>query len=212
MADDLRPKERGVLLALLLSGPPPQTSKELGIEVDKQTREALDSRGLVTHGKRKQPGNPLEYTLTAAGRKWCLDDVAAGAARPGDSALERSFYALLAAVRTGIDVRALIDDGSPVTRVAEPKAIAAGDVETQIRAAYRKLRKRPGAWVGLADIRDELDGLPQTTVDGALKALVGQLGVFLEPEMNQSSLTKRDRDAAVRIGGEFNHYLKIERV
>src|SRR5688572_5496823 len=123
MADDLRSKERGVLLALLLSGPAPLTSKELGIDVDKQTREALDSRGLVTHGKRKQPGNPLEYALTSAGRKWCLDDVTAGVARTGDSALERSFYALLRAVRTGVDVRALIEGGSP----------ASGDVEAQVR-------------------------------------------------------------------------------
>jgi len=203
MADDLRPKERGVLLALLLSGPTPLTSKDLGIDVDKQTREALDSRGLVTHGKRKQLGNPLEYALTSAGRKWCLDDVTAGAARPGDSALERSFYALLAAVRTGVDVRALIDGGSPAT--------ASGDVEGRVRTAYRRLRKKPGAWVSLADIRDELDGLSRSAVDEALKGLVGQPGVFLEPEMNQSSLTKRDRDAAVRVGGDFNHYIKIER-
>lgn len=211
MADDLRPKERGVLLALVLSGLTQLTSKELGIDVDKQTREALESRGLVTYGKRKQPGNPLEYALTSAGRKWCLDDVTAGASRPGDSALERSFYALLAAVRTGVDVRALVDTPSAES-VKSQTMTAADDVETEVRAAYRKLRKKPGAWVSLADIRDELDGLSRPAVDEALKGLVGQSGVFLEPEMNQSSLTRRDRDAAVRVGGEFNHYIKIERV
>ncbi len=210
MADDLRPKERGVLLALLLSGPAPLTSKELGIDVDKQTREALESNGLVTYGKRKQPGNPLEYALTPAGRKWCLDDVAAGVARLGDSALERSFYALLGILRGRVDVRALVD-GSAAHSQESKATTALLDVEAEVKGAYRKRRKKPGAWVSLADIRDELSALPPASIDEALKGLVGQPGVFLEPEMNQSSLTKRDRDAAVRVGGEFNHYIKIER-
>ncbi len=64
--------------------------------------------------------------------------------------------------------------------------------------------------VSLADLRDKLAGVPAAAVDAALKQLVRQPDVVLIPETDQSSLNPRDRQAAVRIGGEYKHLLAIE--
>lgn len=91
-----------------------------------------------------------------------------------------------------------------------PSARAAGtDAESLIRAAYRELAATPGAWVGLADLRDRLVDEDRFTVDAALRTLVRQDGVRIIPVANSKALTPRDRAAAVRIGDEDNHALSI---
>src|SRR5439155_12369777 len=84
------------------------------------------------------------------------------------------------------------------------------DVESLVRDTYRSLVREPGGWVSLADLRDKLAGVPAAAVDAALKQLVRQPDVILIPETDQSSLNARDREAAVRIGGEVKHLLAIE--
>ncbi|WP_320066741.1 hypothetical protein [Micromonospora sp. RTGN7] len=85
----------------------------------------------------------------------------------------------------------------------------AGDVAELIRAAYGELAKAPGAWVGLADLRERLGEVDRAAVDAALRVLVRQAGVRIIPVANSKSLTARDRAAAVRIGEEDNHILSI---
>jgi len=84
------------------------------------------------------------------------------------------------------------------------------EVENRIRAAYRDLRSDK-RWVGLAQIREHpaVRELGRAEVDRVLKDFVGQPGAFLEPEMNQSALTVADRAAAVHVGGENNHFLRL---
>jgi hypothetical protein len=79
-----------------------------------------------------------------------------------------------------------------------------------IRRAYRRLAEPIGSWVGLADIRDELGGIPTREVDGVLRLMVRIPGVRIEEETNQKALTRRDRDAAVVIGQRDQHVLAIE--
>lgn len=82
--------------------------------------------------------------------------------------------------------------------------------EKAIRNAYAKLAAKPGDWVSLADLRDQLN-IPRADVDIALKSLNRQSGVSLIPESEQSGLTQRDRDAALKLGGQMKHNIAIER-
>ncbi|MEU5903224.1 hypothetical protein ABZ780_02485 [Micromonospora sp. NPDC047467] len=102
------------------------------------------------------------------------------------------------------------DGGAPVAATPEPPARApAVDVEALVRAAYRDLAAAPGAWVGLADVRDRLADTDRSAVDTALRAMVERADVRIIPVANTKSLTARDRAAAVRIGNEDNHALAI---
>jgi hypothetical protein len=60
------------------------------------------------------------------------------------------------------------------------------------------------------DLRDELGGTPRAEVDKALLQLNVVRGVTLAPRENQRLLTRRDHDAALRIGTQDNHLLAIE--
>ncbi|WP_328654848.1 hypothetical protein OG598_14080 [Micromonospora sp. NBC_00330] len=87
--------------------------------------------------------------------------------------------------------------------------VSAVEVEALVRSAYRDLATAPGAWVGLADIRDRLADTDRAALDAALRAMVGREDVRIIPVANTKSLTARDRAAAVRIGNEDNHALAI---
>ncbi|RZT78043.1 hypothetical protein EV382_1221 [Micromonospora violae] len=87
--------------------------------------------------------------------------------------------------------------------------VCAAEVEALVRSAYRELAAAPGAWVGLADVRERLGDTDRAALDAALRAMVGREDVRIIPVANTKSLTARDRAAAVRIGNEDNHALAI---
>ncbi|MEV8513544.1 hypothetical protein [Dactylosporangium sp. NPDC051484] len=87
--------------------------------------------------------------------------------------------------------------------------VEGGDAESRVRKAYASLVGRPGDWVGLADLRDQLPGLARAEVDAALMALLDQDGVRIIPVANTKALSARDRAAAIDIGGEASHALAI---
>ncbi|MFG1914874.1 hypothetical protein [Micromonospora sp. NPDC048898] len=96
---------------------------------------------------------------------------------------------------------------APATATATD--VTATDVEALVRTAYRELATAPGAWVGLADVRDRLADTDRASLDAVLRAMVGREDVRIIPVANTKSLTARDRAAAVRIGNEDNHALAI---
>ncbi|MGC4868357.1 hypothetical protein ACLQ3B_23325 [Micromonospora sp. DT53] len=96
---------------------------------------------------------------------------------------------------------------APAPAAAAP--VSAAEVEALVRSAYRDLATAPGAWVGLADVRDRLADTDRAALDAALRAMVGREDVRIIPVANTKSLTARDRAAAVRIGNEDNHALAI---
>ncbi|MEU1590386.1 hypothetical protein [Micromonospora sp. NPDC005710] len=96
---------------------------------------------------------------------------------------------------------------APAPTAAGPESAA--EVEALVRSAYQELATAPGAWVGLADVRDRLADTDQAALDAALRAMVGRADVRIIPVANSKSLTERDRAAAVRIGNEDNHALAI---
>ena len=87
---------------------------------------------------------------------------------------------------------------------------SAGDVESRIRAVYRDLVRESGQWLGLADLRDRLSGLDPSAVDDTLRAMAQMKGVRIIPIANSKGLDERDREAALRMGGEYHHALSID--
>jgi hypothetical protein len=84
------------------------------------------------------------------------------------------------------------------------------DVEAQIRAAYLRAVRKPGAWVKLTAVRRRLDGVSRKEVDAALGRMMRQPGVHLISQADQKNLTEDDHQAALTIGGEPKHLLAIE--
>jgi hypothetical protein len=89
-------------------------------------------------------------------------------------------------------------------------------VQDQIRDTVRALAQEPGRWsslgyVRLADVRDRLSHLDRADVDRALDELITDPDVSLTAELNQKTLTDRDRAAAVHIGGEDRHVISFSR-
>jgi len=59
-------------------------------------------------------------------------------------------------------------------------------------------------------LRDELAHIPTDVMDAALRRLNRQPGVALASEPDQTVLTKRQRDAALKLGGQLKHLIAIE--
>jgi hypothetical protein len=74
----------------------------------------------------------------------------------------------------------------------------------------RSTTRRPGSWVMLSVLRPRLRDVPRDVVDAALDRLIESPEVDIAQEATQSALTDADRDAAVRIGGQERHRMKIE--
>jgi hypothetical protein len=85
--------------------------------------------------------------------------------------------------------------------------------QTRVRDAYAailaRLNAEPGAWVGLADLREQLPELGKTEFDAVVRSLNSQQDVLIEEETNQKNLTPRDRDASVIIGTRQQHVISI---
>lgn len=86
--------------------------------------------------------------------------------------------------------------------------VSIGQIQDQVRDAYRDLAPRAGSWVNLTRIRQKLAaGLPRDRVDEALRLLERRPDVNIVPESNQKTLTPADRRASVRIGGQDKHLI-----
>lgn len=92
------------------------------------------------------------------------------------------------------------------------KPDAVGDVKSSIEDAYNRLPKGAAGYVGLADLRDQLSGIPREDVDNALREMSRERPprVHVTPVANRKSLTQRDRDAALLIGEDLNHMVAID--
>ncbi|MBM0236292.1 hypothetical protein JNW88_02535 [Micromonospora sp. ATA32] len=185
----------------------------------------VDNAKLVKLGlvETDRTHRPFSHQLTDEGWRVVRGLHTANPPRQGGSAA-RSLFTLLTNLHRSLDrLRVSHGDFFKQTPLPEPvdavpvvvggatsdPATTGAEVESLIRAAYRELANTPGAWVGLADLRDHLVGQERAAVDAALTALVRQAGVRIIPVANTKSLTPRDRAAAVRIGDEDNHALSI---
>lgn len=206
--------ERKRLFALLIVAMP-VTNREMreqtGLELERGVRERLNELKLVETHKR---GQAYVNELTEDGWGWCKRQMTAPlpARDPGG----KPFQALLNALDRYLD-----RSETPLSEVFHPApsgaASAVGstspgeilDVDERIRAAYGELAPGPGAYIRLTQLRRHLKDVVQADLDAALQRLNGSPGVVIVPDSDQRGLTPADRAAAVRIGGEDRHLLKV---
>ncbi len=195
--DQLTLRERATLLALMAEARE-LTNAELravaGFALDGVPRRRLNEQKLVTSRK---VGRGFAHELTDDGWAWCREELTA--TRPdragyGGGAL----YALLAGVE-----RYLARSGLQLSDAFQP------DVEKQVRGAYLQLA-RPGSWVALAALREQLPDVPRAAVDTELERLAATPGVHVRAASDQKALTDADHAAAVHFGGDDRHLLMIE--
>jgi hypothetical protein len=201
MTASLTPRDRVVVMALMALNEEVTNrafKERAGFTLEGEARQRLNKAGLVKSEKR---GSAYWHWVTDDGWAWCWDEMAQPAPDRSDSGT-RSLYAVLAALRRYLDGADL--------RLADVFGVE--PLEARIRAAYRQLAKAPGDWVGLAKVRDLLDGAPIAEVDDALRRLEREPDVHIVPETDHRQLTPADRAAAVRIGGKENHLLKVDRL
>ena len=208
--------ERAVLLAMM-SLVDEVTNKDLqthyGFTVEAQTRARLVERGYIACRRSDSlPRQPFVHELTELGWRRARQEL--GAAPPEKA--NRGYRLLYGVInsldrymtRSNLALADVFSAGAaeePVTPVPEVAA------DERIRTAYRELSDKPGAQVGLLPLRESLAGLRRADFDAALLRLAAEPGVHLEPEPKLRNLTKADRDAAIKVGGEDRHLLSIER-
>ncbi|MBQ0902172.1 hypothetical protein [Micromonospora sp. U21] len=189
-----------------------------GFALTGKDNEKLVKLGLVETDRTHRP---FSHELTDEGWRVVRQLHTAAPPKQGGSAT-RSLFVVLSNLHRSLDrLRLSHGDFFKQTDASAPPAseprhdapapapTSARDVEALVRAAYRDLAGAPGAWVGLADVRDRLVDTDRTALDAALRAMVGRQDVRIIPVANTKSLTPRDRAAAVRIGNEDNHALAI---
>jgi hypothetical protein len=198
--------ETAVLFALMAEARAianPELKERYGLTLDGKERRHLNDEKLVDSQKR---GRPFVHELTEKGWRWCTEELGAGGVANRGGSAGGALYAVLAGLRRYLDraeltLADIFGGGEQVGKQAS--------VESRIRRAYRDLATEPKAWVGLADLRSRLAGVPRIDVDEALRVMNRLPDVDLIPESNQKALEGRDREAAVSIGNQDKHLLSI---
>ncbi len=204
MIDDLRISERQVLLALLTAAGEADTKalKGVGPELKKPVRDRLISLRLI---ETDTTARPFRHSLTDKGWAVCAD-LLESEPPAGSTAPQRLVYAL---------ARHIARDLARTNRLPAdfflPDAPAGPDTSLalRIRGAYTELAAKPGAWVALVRLRNALADVPRDDLDTALRELDRARDVDLIPEENQKTLTPADRAAAVVVGVDHHHLLRI---
>ena len=217
----LRPIQLATLV-ILMAEAREVTNTELtemaGFTLTGKDRTELEAGGLIESHKE---GRVLAFDLTDKGWAFCkqLHKAKVPVER---SRTARSISVLLAGLARSLDrfQQSHADFFKQPAGAEPPMPLAAGpavataavpgaDAQARIRAAYADLPKAADGWVGLADLRDQVTDLDRATVDAALRTMARQDGVRIIPVANTKSLQPRDRAAALRIGEEDNHALRI---
>jgi len=209
----LKPKQLGALI-ILMAEARIVTNNELhemaGCRLTGDEWKSLSKAGLIEQDKI---GQVLTFQLTEKGWRFCKK-LHEAAVNVGNSTAARSIFVLLGGLHRSLDrLRVSHADffKQPSSTVpGDSRARSAeGDIETDIRTAYRELVLRPGQWVGLADMRDRLPDHDRKAVDTVLIEMAQMKGVRIIPVANSKALDDRDRAAALRMGGENHHALSI---
>jgi hypothetical protein len=199
MSDDRLTMSERCVLFVLMAQARELTNADLsavaGIKLDGEYRRHLNELNLVNSTK---VGRAYVHELTDQGAVWCDEELSRE--RPAHSgSAGGALYAVLAGLRRHLD-----DTGGTLADIFR------ADVAGQVEAAYAELARGVGASVGLAALRDRLEGVPKDEVDRALEQLARRPGVHVRAEADQKTLTDEDRAAAVVLGGTPRHSLLIE--
>lgn len=219
MNDQLRPQHVTALIALMCAARAISNTelKELaGFSIDGDVRRTLNDLHLVDSNQERR-NKPFVHELTDAGWKRCEVELA-GDRLPNSGHVGGALHMLMTGVHRFLErehqrpAHVFQAESTMAAPVQEPTHAAdATDIATDIAAAYRSLATKQGDWVRLAELRPLLDGTARDDVDRALKAMSRSGQANLAPDPDRKSLTAADRAAAIRIGGEDNHLLVVER-
>ncbi len=206
MANQLKNADRAALLALMgAGGEASNTELEAiaGFRINGEVRLRLNTQLLVE--SEREGNGPFVHTLTRPGWAWCAEELLADLPEK-HGPLGGALYAVLrgldgALQSRNLTLREFLSSASDKTE---------GDIEGDIRAAYRKLATRPRAFVRLAALRSLLNGSSRADVDEALRMMSQSRKANLMPESNRKTLTDADHKAAIHIGRHDNHLIVIE--
>jgi hypothetical protein len=212
MTDRLGHKQTAAMFTLMVLGrevPNQELAELVGFTLTGTERTGLNKLGYVD-SDRTGPKRSYVHVLSDSGWAWCEKELAEGEPPPqrGQSPLATALYVILGGLGEYLrreNKRLFEIFGAGQSTNGGPPA----DLEERIRIAYRELVKEPRGWVGLVDLRPKL-GAPAADVDAVLKELSRAGKVHLVPEDNRKALTAADHEAAIRIGGEDNHFVSFE--
>ncbi|MGV9362300.1 hypothetical protein [Amycolatopsis sp. NPDC003731] len=94
----------------------------------------------------------------------------------------------------------------------EPSSTPTGSTEERIRDAVAKLATADGEWVSLVELRKALGDVDHNELTRVLRDMDrNNPNVDFVPEDNRKVLTDVDNAAAIEIGGDAQHFMRIER-
>jgi hypothetical protein len=212
--DDLTVRQRAVLFALLGEArqvPNPELKQLIGAGLDGAERRDLNARKYVESIKL---GRAYAHELSDAGWRWCNEELAAAPSERAGS-LERAHYKVFGLFARHLDAAGLTlaDIAVPAPDVPASTTANAADLTAFIETGYRSLAATAGEFVSLRELRPRLTELtdrPRPDVDAALTTMFTAQLINLIPQSNQQALSDADREAALRIGGEYKHLISIE--
>jgi hypothetical protein len=209
--DDLTVRQRAVLFALLCEARQvanPELEQLIGVRLDGADRRQLNARKYVESTK---VGRAYIHELSDAGWRWCAQELAAP---PGEraSSLERAHYKVFGLFARHLDAAGLTlaDIAGPTSDAPARTAANAADLTAFIETGYRSLAATAGEFVSLRELRLRLTDRTRPDVDAALTTMFTAQRINLIPQSNQQALSDADREAALRIGGEYKHLISIE--
>jgi hypothetical protein len=211
--DELSARDRAVLIALLSQARKvsnPELKKLIGFPLDGEARRRLNDAKLVESGKQ---GRAYVHELSDYGWRWCAEHLASGG-HPRETSLERAhriFFGVLARYMSaaGLSLADVVTLSLPTGPSGRHERSAEQDLPTRVEDAYLALASRGQALVKLRELRGRLADVPRADLDATLTELYAARRVNLIPQSSQQALTAADREAAVRVGGEYKHLISI---
>lgn len=209
MTTELTFVERTTLLVLMAESRPLKLTelRTLGSELSAKSRDKLLGNELI---EVEKVGRGMVLDLTDKG--WARGSQEFGAPAPSQASRSggKTLYTLLRAMRRYFD-RVGIEPNEVFLPATADTAQDGADPENLVRDSYHRLASEPRAWVSLTRLRESLQTMDRSVLDAALSSLFRAQEINLIPEANQATLTETDRTAALHIGGQSRHMMKIDR-
>lgn len=200
-------RERATLIALMalnreISNTELADRYRLGL--DRRKRERLNGDGLIVSSK---VGRGYSHRLTERGWKWVEQELTAPVP-PWSGSAGGGLYALLHGLHTAVGsrtgtLRSLFEGA----KTSDPQP--ASGLRERIRDAYKRIVRKPGAWVQLRDLRPLLPDVPKAELDEVLKHMLKEREANLTLNEDQGALTPADHAAAIRVGIANLHMISI---
>jgi hypothetical protein len=199
---------------------------EIKPAIDAKDHKGLDDAGLITTHKVKGPkgGRANAFTVTDKGWRWAGDHL--GDDLPANYKILQNWLTQLRAnlARNGHTLADFFTEAAPgqsanssaeepaTPAVTVKKPLSATQLRDRIEQAYLSVTHgRKSEIAPLSKVRARLIDLDRATVDaGLLRILQGDEKATLHQISDPKALSREDREAAIKSGGEPYHVLWIQ--